>query len=329
MKRKTLVLITSALLYISPAFAAEPGGGFHAVEFYGSSLLTRHELEKMLALKPGASYQSVTRAVARLEKALAARRLKANIDIANDVGGIVVAVDIVENGVVGVPTRKLKFPRHIALSSDVPLQIFDEMMARRETLAAQGRPVTESYPEGIKRFSDEPCNQYAEKLLRRVPAMMEELLTMVASDPDPTRRSRAIELLNWAGDYPDLCYKLLPAVNDSSEQVRASAARFIYPRIKMLPEDFPFEDFVEAFSHQLSRPSHMDRMLALRCLMECGRTHEITLYAIKEFDLERLKQLDSMSVVETIKQPAHQLVETLASLPDKPSPKAVSPTNEF
>lgn len=330
MKRKILCLIATAFLGAGPAFAAQTVGGYAGVEFYGSSQITRQEVEKYLSLKPGASQEAIGRAIVRLKKHLEDRRIKANVDIANDDDGLVVTVDVMDTGVPsGVPTRKLKFPHHVSLSSDVPFQIFDEMMARREQLLAQGRAVTESFPDGIKRFSDEPLNQYADKLLRRVPNMTDELLQVVQSDPDPSRRSHAIEVLNWAGDWPDLCYKLLPALNDASEQVRVSAARFIQPRIKFLPEDFPFEDLIEAFSHQLSRPSHIDRVLALRALIESGRQHQITLYAIKEYDLDRLKQLDSMSVVASVHDPAHQLVQILASLPDKPSPKRATPINEF
>jgi hypothetical protein len=332
MNTSIIRLITSAILTLSPisAFAASSTeGGYGGLEFFGSSQVTRQELEKYLSLKPGASAAAVGKAVDRLQKALDARHLKANVDVANDAGSIIVSVDVMQTGLENpYPTRKLKMPHHVQLSSEVPFQILDDMLARREQLAVQGRPVTETYPDGVKRFSDEPCNQYADKLMRRVPDLVDEYLTVISTDPDPVRRSKSIEVLNWAGDYPTLVYKLLPAISDSSEQVRASAARFIFPRIKMLPPDFPFEDLIEQLSLQLQRPSHMDRVLALRCLTECGRQQQITLYAIKEYDLDRLKLLDSMSVAASIKEPAHKLVETLATLPDRPS-KQVRPINEF
>lgn len=329
MKQQFLVLSTTLVFLSAPTLGAERVGGYAGVEFLGSSLISKSELQKILGLKPGASYESVAKAAARLDKVLSERHIKANVDVANDKEGIIVTVDVSESGSVGPPIRKLDFPRHIVLSSEVPFQIYDELLARRDLLASQGRAVTESYPEGIKRFSDEPCNQYAEKLLRRVPHMIDEFLTVIASDPDPTRRSRAIEVLNWAGDYPELCFKLLPAVNDGSEQVRASVTRFIYPRLHLLPDDFPFEDLIEVFSQQLTRPSHIDRMLALRCLSETARLHPFTLYMIKEYDLERLKQLDSFSVVQSIKEPAHQLLQILISMPEKPEPKRTAPITEF
>lgn len=332
MTKPILRLITSAILVLAPVgalAAASAGGGYAGLEFYGSSQVTRQELEKHLSLKLGASQEQVAKGVARLQKALESRRIKANVDVANDNGSIIVSVDIMQSGIENpYPTRKLKMPHHVQLTSEVPFQILDELLARREQLALQGRPVTENYPDGVKRFSDEPCNQYADKLLRRVPALVGEYLEVISTDPDPVRRSKSIEVLNWAGDYPALVDKLLPAVADSSEQVRASAARFIFPRIRMLPPDFPFENLVEHFSLQLQRPSHMDRLLALRCLTECAQHHQIALYAIKEYDLERLKLLDSMSIAESIKEPAHQLVETLATLPDRPS-RTPRPINEF
>ncbi len=327
MKSSAALLITALFLSLLPCQASRTGSGFQGVEFYGSSLISRLEIEKALGLKLGASHESVVKGASRLQKTLDSRHIKANVDIAKDGAGEIIAIDIMESGASGAPTRKLNFPRHVSLSTEVPFQLLDQMLARRELMSQQGRPVVESYPEGVKRFSDEPCNVYADKLMRRIPDMVEEMLSVVASDTDPTRRSKAIEVLNWGGDYADLCYKLLPAINDGSEQVRASAARFIYPRIKMLPENFPFEDLVESFSQQLQRPSHFDRVLALHCLTETANTHPRSLYAIKTFDLERLKTLESMSVVNSIQQPAHQLVQTLITVPE---PKKLSaPINEF
>jgi hypothetical protein len=332
METKRSLLITSACLLLSTgaSFAAAVEGGYAGLEFFGSSQITRQELEKYLGLKAGASPQSVAKGIARLEKALAGRRIKANVDVANDDGGIIVSVDVMQTGTTSpYPTRKLKQPHHVELSTEVPFQVFDQLMARREQLASQGRPVTESYPDCIKRFSDEPCNQFADQLMRRVPHMIPELLSVIETDPDPSRRCKAIECLNWAGDYDDNIFRLIPALHDSAEVVRVSAARFMYPRIKLLPPDFPFEQLIEALSLQLLRPSHIDRLLALRCLTECARQHQITLYAIKEYDFDRLKQLDSLSIVTAIREPAHNLVRTLTSLPDKPSAKAPRPLNEF
>jgi len=327
MKSSVVLLITAAFLYLLPAQASQTGSGFQGIEFFGSSLISRLELEKALGLKLGASHAAVVKGAARLQKTLDSRHIKANVDIAKDGAGEIIAIDIMESGAAAAPTRKLSFPRHVALSTEVPFQLLDEMLVRRELMAQQGRPVAESYLEGVKRFSDEPCNVYADKLMRRVPDMVDEMLSVVASDTDPTRRSKAIEVLNWGGDYPNVCHKLLPAINDSSEQVRASAARFIYPRIRMLPQNFPFEDLVESFSQQLQRPSHFDRLLALRCLTETASAHPGTLYAIKEFDLDRLRALESMSVLDSVKQPAHQLVQALVAVPEPK--KAPAPINEF
>lgn len=333
MTTKSFILITSVFWALAPLTnaVAVTAGGYEGVEFFGSSQISRQEIEKSLGLKPGASPQQVAKGVERLERVLSAKHLKTNVDVANDNGSIIVSVDVIPSGVESpYPTRKLKQPHHVALSSEVPFQILDELLARREQLASNGRAVNETYPGGIKHFSDEPCDQYGDKLLQRVPGMVEELLSVVSTDPDPVRRSKAIECLNWAGeDYPTLVHTLLPAIQDSSEQVRASADRFIFPRIKMLPPDFPFEDLIEYLSLQLTRPSHMDRLLALRCLVESSKQQQITLYAIKEYDLERLKQLESLSIAESIKVPAHALLQTLATLPDRPAPRAPLPITEF
>lgn len=314
MKQRLVLVLSLLLLNTCPCGAKQAAGGYLGLEYFGSSQLSKLEMEKQLGLHPGASYQSGLKAIEHLQEKLAHQRIKANVDIANEGESYFVTVDVMDTGLPSVPVRNLRFPHHIALDSDVPFTILNDIMIRRESLATQGRPVTESFADGIKHFSDEPCEQYGAKLLRQVPAMRNQLLNVISSDPDPTRRSKAIEVLNWDSDPVQACVDLIPAIDDASEQVRASAARFLYPRIKMLPEDFPWPDLVEAFSHQLARPSHIDRLLALRCLVVLAKTNGTALHAIKVFDEDRLQEIEHTSVVPAVKQPAQQLLALTAKV---------------
>jgi hypothetical protein len=308
--------------------AREAQGGYSGVEFFGSSLISRQEVEKYLGLKAGAPITASVRAVEKLKEKLAQKNINANIDVAEEAdGSYCVTVDVLDRSVEGAPIRKLAFARHVQLSSDKPFMVIDQLLARRQQLAEEGRAVTESYRGGIKYFSDEPCNQFGEQLLKQVPAMKGEFLTVVASDPDPVRRSKAIEVLNWGGDYVRVAYQLIPALDDASEQVRASVARFILPRLDLLPEDFPFADLVERFSHQLARPSYFDRLLALRCLLGLARMQPDSISAIKIFDEDKIKQLEEGTQLQSIKQPAAALLDICAH-PPKKRPKPV-PQTEF
>lgn len=296
------------------ATAKESTSGFQGVEFFGSSLITRTELDKQLGLRPGANAEQIQRAIKRFREKLSQQHISANVDMASDEGGkYFVTVDVLETGVAGNPTRKLNFPHHIILSSEVPYMVFTELLARREQLSMEGRAVTESFDEaGMKRYSDEPCNRFADKLHRLVPDMQREFLNVINSDPDQDRRSKAIEVLNWTSDPVLLCTTLIPTIDDASEQVRTSADRFIAPRVKFLPPDYPFIELIEGFARQLSRPSHQDRMLALRSLLETAKTHPETIEIINEFAGERLKQLQQDSVISAVKRPAAQLLAICA-----------------
>jgi hypothetical protein len=307
-----------------------PDSGYSGVEFYGSSQVSRSELEKELGLKPGANLTTTLKAARRLQDKLEKRRLEAHIDIAEEGANCFVSVDIVEPGVSSAPAHKLISPHRVYLTNDMPFTIFDQLTARLTQLSNESRPAIANYTAGVKMFSDEPCNQYANKLVKVVPAMRAQFLEMVASDPDPGHRSKATEVLNWdvSSSAAD-CLALIPALEDTSLQVRGSADRYILPRISLLPDNFPIQDLVEALSHQLSRPSHIDRTMALQGLLELSRRQPFTIGAIKVADEEKLKQLAEQSLLSSVKQPARNLLDAFNHLPEPPKEAHPVHINEF
>ncbi len=67
-----LVLAMTSLVTTGSAISApDRQPGFAGIEFYGSSQISRLELEKYLGLKPGATPEQITRAADRLDKKLA------------------------------------------------------------------------------------------------------------------------------------------------------------------------------------------------------------------------------------------------------------------
>ncbi len=332
----TFFLLSLSLLAFTPGALAKasgskaPGWGYQGVEFSGSSQVSRLELERGLGLKQGASPEAADKAIERLKASLEQKHIKTSLDLAEEGNGYFIVVDVIDPTLVGVPSRHLKFPHHINLSSEKPFSVFAELLERRRQLSEQGRPVTEKYDNGLKYFSDEPCNQFAAQLHKQVPSMLFEFLSVIESDPDPRRRSQAIEVLNWVEEPVRICFTLIPAINDADEQVRASASRYIYPRISLLPENFPLSDLTEAFSNQMTRQTHQDRLLALRCLLELSRRHPQTIWSIKTFDEERLKQLKSTSVLSAIQEPATELIKLCQNPPPlKQKPKPISDEPNF
>ncbi|MBI4534290.1 MAG: hypothetical protein HY711_10140, partial [Candidatus Melainabacteria bacterium] len=123
------------------------------------------------------------------------------------------------------------------------------------------------------------------------------------------------ELLNWAGATPDTSTQLIPALDDADHNVRASVARYLFPRLETLPDDFPFQDLLEALSRQLNRPSHQDRSKALYCLLALCKQHPDLTRAAKVFDEDRVKQLAQESTIPAIKEPAVELSRLFAKTP--------------
>ena len=320
------ILIAFSLSTIAPGLGKDNGAGFQGIEFYGSSQIGRLELEKQLGLRKGSSLENGLRASEKLRQKLLQKNIRANIDIADAASGsYYVTVDVLESVSTGVPTRKLQYPHHVDLTSDKPFLLLDKLFERRDQLSSEGRPVLETYDRGVKHFSDEPCEQIVKDMLKVVPILRDELFTMVRTDPDAARRSNAIEVLNWGGKYVDACYQLIPALDDASERVRVSAARFIFPRMGGLPDDFPITNLVEGFSHQLTRQSHVDRVLALRALQEIAKHHPEQIQAIKVFNEDKLKQLESTSSVPAIKLAAQGLLAVCVNAPlMKTAPRPVS-----
>src|SRR5439155_6601531 len=124
-QRTQLLLAATALAQIfcaNPAPAARSGMQYAGVEFYGSSQITRMELEKYLGLKPGASLEQVDRAVERLKLRLNERHLSSAVqEISAPPNLIYVAVDVSDSSTdTSAPTRRLKYPRHVLLRSEKP-----------------------------------------------------------------------------------------------------------------------------------------------------------------------------------------------------------------
>ncbi|HEY9733042.1 MAG TPA: hypothetical protein V6C89_14080 [Drouetiella sp.] len=312
-KRTFLAVILLVGCARSTCAATEPGGSYKGLEYFGSSQLTTMELEKILALKPGAALQQVQKALDRLDKALEARHIPNNLEVvAGEPGSVYISVDILDSSNETVPTRKLKNPRHVLVRSEKPFLVLDELTKRLEKLTEEGRTWSESYRDGSKYYSDEPANQYVAEIERFAPDMRDELLAVVESDPDATRRKKAIELLGWSGEVPYTANRLTDAFDDSDPKVRVAAIKYIFPRLSLLPEEYPYIRLVRAASRELSRPSHQDRSKALYVLLWLAKRNVLFVRDIKELDEARLKQLASDSVLPTVKVPAQQLLAIIA-----------------
>jgi hypothetical protein len=315
-----LVAVSMILSLGTPVCAVpKPQTGFAGIEFYGSSQVSRSELDRYLGLKPGARLEQISKAVDRLNKKLAERHINSYVEIVE--GGpstVYVVVSVSDSQSDAAPTRHLKHPRHVQLTTDKPLLLLDELDTRLEKLSDGGRPWSEQLRSGLKYYTDEPANQIVEQETQLVPGMRDELIAVVESDPDPSRRRRAIQLLSWAGSIPDTSRRILPALDDADPSVRVETARYLFPRMELLPDDFPYDQLLASFSRLLNRPTHQDRSKALYCLLALCSQHPDLIGAAKDADEEKVKNLASTSQLQSIKAAADQLLARFANPPTIP-----------
>lgn len=308
--------VVSALLVASQLFAfCFPVAAFAAkenpcryagLEFFGSSRLTKAELEKDLSLKPKATLLNVQKAMERLDGKLHLKHVDANVQLVF-VGAydVFLVVDVPDSATDPSP-RHLVNPHRVEVS-DKPFALLNALNNRKEALAAQGRPTEETYTNGMQYFSDEACNRIVDHLVYAVPPSRKQLLQVITSDFDPKRRVQAIQLMNWDPDFTDTSFQLIGALDDADVDVRSAAAKYLFSRLKLLPNDFPFDDLIDALSRQLARPNHEDRVKALFCLLSLSTIHPDLNDKIRQLDLVKIQQLAHDSIIPQVRDIAQEL----------------------
>jgi len=283
--------------------------------------MTRDEVQKSLHLRPGASEKSVESSVESFRKKLEKLRLSANVQMVTDAPDkIYVVVDFEERLGSGVPTRILKNPHHVTTQSEKPQILLEKLRDRIDRLNNEGREWKDSYPGGVRVFSDEPANQIATEIRRFGPAMRGDWLEVVETDPDKTLRCDAIELLNWAPNTTDTCAQLIGALDDSHYEVRAAAEEFIYARLDNFPPNFPYDQLAMALARQLKRPSHADRTKAMSFIKALLIRFPMMAVGFRKTSFSDIERIAEKSQISSVRKNAEALLVILrAPLPKMPS----------
>lgn len=299
---------------------------FGGIEYFGSTLLAKADLLKMLAIKPGSSYESTEKAVSKLKAKLLAKNIHATISLIPANGNkVYLAVDIADSSTISAaPTRRLKNPSHVTLPNEVAFSILKELNARLETLLATQGKDQEDAGDGYLHYVDPAANRLAEKLQGGLQDVDATLHQVVESDPDGTRRAAAIQMLNWSGHPIRNCARFIPAIDDADPQVRAEATKYIYKRLNLLPTEFPYDSLVEALCHQLRRPTHADRAKATACLLALAQKKPETIYLLQDNDTGKLQEIAQESIIPSLQSGCSQLLALTKNPPPvktRPLPK--------
>jgi hypothetical protein len=323
---KVFRMALCSILYLAASGAwAETTDTYVGLEFFGSTRIDRQQLEKLISLKGDASAARVSAAQARLEKYFERAHLKANIQVVSAGADELALVVDVPDPLSSVVTRRLNSPHHVRLASEMPLVLLTEIHNRLNQLEQEGRPAREQWREGYKFYSDEPVNQMIGEIQKFLPSVRLELLQMVDSDPDPLRRAQAIELLEWGPEPSDTASSMLAALDDADRQVRSECAKYLYARLNLLADDFPFDALTEGLARMLDRPAHQDRSNALHCLVKFCPLHKDVVPLAKSLSERRVAQLAKESILPTIKQPAETLLTLYAASARFASPQGKEP----
>jgi hypothetical protein len=326
-KKSFLLAFLALLCFAFPSLSTERTGGYGGLEFLGSSLISRLELERLLHLRPGATIETTEKSLEKLKLALERKAVKANLEVVPAADSFYVAVDVIETGLAALPNRHLDDPRHIALPNEKPFTILEELKTRLQKLQDEGRPAGESYDNGFKIYSDFAATRTAERLGQELEGQKAFLFRILASDPNNERRADTVEMLNWTPDPVQNCRVLIAALDDSDMRVRRAAAKYIWARVSLLPDDFPFADLIEGLSKQLSRPSYHDRLRAMAALAAIARRDSDSITAIKSFDEKRLQEIASASIVPDSQELARKLLSVCASPPPLKRVPVKAPAN--
>lgn len=298
------------------ASAAERAGGYAGLEFLGSSLISRLELEKILHLKNGSSYESIVRSVEKLRLALEAKSVKAMLEVVPDGADYYVSVDVLDTGFNNtVQNRRLENPRHIGVPNEKPFVLLAELKDRMQKLVDEGRPTSETYQDGMRCFADIACMRIAEKITQELQGMRPYLLRILLSEPNGERRAQAAELMNWIPDPVANSAELIPALDDSDMRVRMVAAKYLWARANLLPDSFPFDLLLEGLSRQLARQTYHDRVRAMSALLALAKRDSDLISGIKTFDEARLKEIASSSTIPAVQNLANQLSQICTNPP--------------
>lgn len=296
--------------------AKEREAGFGGLEFFGSSQTSRPEIDKVLHLKPGATVETTSKAVERLQLEFDKKNVKGNVEIIPDSGEYYVVVDVAETGYSSKTiNRRLIDSHHIYMQNEKPMELLLQLKARMQKLVDEGRPTSERYQDGIRLFGDAPCLNFAESLMKSLEGQSPYIFKILASDPNGERRALAADLLNWCVDPVGNCAELIPALDDSDVRVRMAASKYIWARMDMLPGEFPYQELVDGLSRQLGRPSHHDRIRALAALIALAKHDGDSITMIKRADESKLNELASNSIIPSVQNAAKQLLSICANPP--------------
>jgi len=326
------LLLTLALSISSAQLTAAEGYRYAGLEFFGSSQITRQEIESLLKLKPGAPLASIEKAAANLKRQLDAKRVSSNIQLVEAPSDqMFLVVDVSDASTFQTtPSRRLTNPHSVRVSDERPFLLLAQLHDRLFQLEEEGRPYSLKLKDGVRHYSDEPANLIIEDLLTLVPPIRKELFEIIGSDPNASRRDQSIELLEFGGSVPETAYELISALDDADYTVRARATRYIYPRLDLLPDDFPYDLLAAALARQICRPSHQDRSKGLHLLLALAARRPELVDPLHDSCLEKLKELTDKSRIDTVKDPSLKLLTIISrSAQTNPHTKEQLPADEF
>lgn len=311
----------------TPAAAAEPATAaaetrwtWTGFEIVGQQQHTREEIAALLPVELGTPYPEDRAIFERCNEILRAELDVAHVACSNVpflTGEAYLVVEVVEHG---EEERREYRP---APAGDAPLApelaaLYDRLIGSLNAAFREGADVGENMYAGYLDYRHPEMHAVVEEMRRVVPRRRDELLRVLAENPEGANRARAAWLLNWAGDEADTIARVLPALDDPHGVTRNDVTRFLLHYVDHLEDEATLRALVDALARQLRRPSHGDRNKAASSLEALLEAHpELGPYVLEKAG-PWLRRIAEQSILDNVGGVAREVL-AIAEVPSAPA----------
>lgn len=288
-------------------------------EIVGQTRHTREEIAALLPVELGTPYPEDRSIFERCNEILRAELDVAHVACSNVLfltGEAYLVVEVVEHG------EEERRDFRPAPAGDAPLApelaaLYDRLIASFTAAFQEGADVGENMDAGYLDYRHPEMHAVVEEMRRVVPPRREELLRVLAENPEGANRARAAWLLNWAGQEADTVARVLPSLDDPHGVTRNDVSRFLLHHVDRIGDDETLRALVDALARQLRRPSHGDRNKAAYSLKALLETNPRLGAYVTEKAGPWLRRIAEQSILDNVGGVAR---EVLATAEEPPAP---------
>lgn len=303
----TFILLTSTCY-------AEGDWKWAGFEILGNKTVSKHEIQKIIPLKIGTTYQLDQEKWKEWCQSLV-QKFSFHNAYCSAVKYIsfesYFMVNVVEQG--DEERDKYREPPSgdIKLADEKVLDTYEKLQSRLWELFNDGIGVQEDSSQGYLDYGDSQMSTLVAKLVKLVPPYADNLIEVLKNDQSDLKRAKAATLLNWARQTKHHVSIVHTLLDDPAMLVRNNISRFMLHYLGSLEDREVRKLVIKSLAKQMRRPSHADRNKSLYGLVEIAENFVDDRPYIKDYAFSEIKYLAENSIVENVQGPAKKLVKYL------------------